>query len=181
MKKGDAERDAGPDETFLQRWSREKSRARTEAGTDGSGTAVQPDAQAEPGAASDAGPVEPVELPSIDDLGPDSDYSAFMAPEVDSGLRRLALRKLFQSPKFNVLDGLDDYCDDFTQFPPLGAIVTADMRHQLERAAKAAMERLERATEPDVPSDAQVRVGRSENSTTPAVEGPETDVDDELA
>ncbi len=178
MKKGEAGRDAAPDESFLQRWSREKARARTEAGTDAAGTAVDPGAQAEPGAATDA---EPVELPSIDDLGPDSDYSAFMAPDVDAGLRRIALRKLFQSPKFNVLDGLDDYCDDFTQFPPLGAIVTADMRHQLERAAKAAMERLERETEPEVPPDAATRIGRSENSSTPAVEGPKTDVDDEPA
>ena len=181
MKKGEAERDAASDESFLQRWSREKARARAEAGSDVARTAGQPAADAEPVAATDAAPAEPAELPSIDDLGPESDYSAFMAPEVDAGLRRLALRKLFRSPKFNVLDGLDDYCDDFTQFPPLGAIVTADMRHQLERAAKAAMDQLEHETEPDVQPDAPVRVGRGENSEPPAVEGPDTDADDELA
>ena len=75
-------------------------------------------------------------LPDIESLGPDSDYSAFLGPDVDASLRRAALRKLFHSPKFNVLDGLDDYCDDFTQFAPLAGIVTADMRHHLERAAR---------------------------------------------
>ncbi len=77
-----------------------------------------------------------ITLPDLESLGPDSDYSAFLGPDVDLSVRRVALRKLFHSPKFNVLDGLDDYCGDFTQFAPLAGIVTADMRHHLERAAR---------------------------------------------
>ena len=77
-----------------------------------------------------------VELPDLEQLDQDSDYSAFLTPGVDAALRKRALRKLFSSPKFNVFDGLDTYRDDFTSFPPLGDVVTADMRHHLERLAR---------------------------------------------
>jgi hypothetical protein len=60
------------------------------------------------------------------------------------------LRKLFSSPKFNVFDGLDTYRDDFTSFPPLGDIVTADMRHHLERLAKELVSRTQDAPPPAV-------------------------------
>lgn len=54
-------------------------------------------------------------LPDIDDLGPDSDYRAFMAPGVPAELQTRALRKLWRSkPVFSIIDGLDDYCEDYT-------------------------------------------------------------------
>lgn len=129
------------DEPFLQRWSRLKSAprdsaqpcSREEDASAPAGPAQAPAAVPQP--TTGAGAAE-VALPDLDTLGPDSDYSAFLAPGVDASLRRTALRKLFHSPKFNVLDGLDDYCDDFTQFAPLAGIVTADMRHQAERVAR---------------------------------------------
>ncbi|MBT8104152.1 MAG: DUF3306 domain-containing protein, partial [Woeseiaceae bacterium] len=95
------------------------------------------DAQAEmaapaDGAIADAGETTP-ELPPIESLGEDSDYRAFLADNVPADLQRKALRKLFQSPKFNVRDGLDDYDLDFTSPEPLGDIVTAEMRHRLRQ------------------------------------------------
>ena len=36
-------------------------------------------------------------------------------PNVDESLKRQALRKLFADPRFNVMDGLDVYIDDYTQ------------------------------------------------------------------
>lgn len=132
------------DEPFLERWSRRKAQAREEVDEE------PPAPEAEAGGEFAARPdevVPPVELPDIDSLTEDSDYSAFMAPGVDGSVRRRALRKLFSSPKFNIRDGLDDYCDDFTQWAPLGDIVTADMRYHLERAAKLA-EKLEEMTGP---------------------------------
>ncbi len=130
-----ADRDAG-DEPFLQRWSRLKSGTRDsgQSGTppdDTESLANLPQRQS----AQSAEPAA-VALPDLESLGPDSDYSAFLGPDVDVSLRRAALRKLFRSPKFNVCDGLDDYCGDFTQFAPLAGIVTADMRHHAERAAR---------------------------------------------
>ena len=139
---------AADDEPFLQRWSRRKREAgqgidEEKAPPPSSGAAEAATAPAEP-------PAVP-ELPDIDSLGQDSDYSAFMAPGVDGSLRRQALRKLFSSPKFNVCDGLDDYCEDFTRWTPLGDIVTADMRHHLERAARLAEQVQEAVGSPDGP------------------------------
>jgi hypothetical protein len=141
--------DAG-DESFLGRWSRLKTQAREreshpalepeEHGADEAPAGV---AQAPPDAAA---PV--VELPDLEQLDQDSDYSAFLSPGVDAALRKRALRKLFSSPKFNVFDGLDTYRDDFTSFPPLGDVVTADMRHHLERLAKELAARTEGAPPP---------------------------------
>jgi hypothetical protein len=132
----------GAEQPFLQRWSRLKSAARA-------GETAVPEPVAEPvtepavdSSGADARPA----LPDLELLDQDSDYSAFLAPEVDPLLKRLALRKLFRSPKFNVCDGLDDYCDDFTRFTPLGSTVTADMRHQLERAARQALAAVEQST-----------------------------------
>ena len=140
-------------EPFLERWSRRKVQARA-------GEAPPP----EPGgdaAREDAAPDQPSDvvvpaLPDLDTLDEGSDYSAFLGAGVDESLRRKALRRLFHSPKFNVCDGLDDYCDDFTRFEKLGSLVTADMRHQLERAA----ERLEQL------ADSRESRGRGEERST---------------
>lgn len=155
-----ADRDAA-DEPFLQRWSRLKSETR-----DTGRSAVQPDDTTPPAPAAEGQPTPPpsaedtgpaaITLPDLESLGPDSDYSAFLRPDVDISLRRAALRKLFRSPKFNVLDGLDDYCDDFAQFAPLAGIVTADMRHHVERAARELLA-AEDSKQPSPPADDQPR------------------------
>jgi ferredoxin len=54
---------------------------------------------------------------------------------------RLAeLRDLFRSARFNRMDELDVYAGDFRSFRDLGSIVTADMRHQMERQLRPADE-----------------------------------------
>jgi hypothetical protein len=159
-------------ESFLGRWARLKARAREREAASDSGAADTPsdespavqrgdvssretaatrpaDAPSHEEAVPAAGvpgsseATEPVQLPELDQLDQDSDYSAFLTPGVDADLRKRALRKLFHSPKFNVFDGLDTYRDDFTSFPPLGDVLTADMRHQLERAAEELVARAE--------------------------------------
>ena len=55
------------------------------------------------------------ELPEIDNLDKDSDYTPFLKDGVPSKLKRLALRKLWMSdPAFGFIDGLDDYAEDFS-------------------------------------------------------------------
>jgi hypothetical protein len=137
-------------EPFLERWSRRKVEVR-------SGVEVEPDPPSGDAARAeapeqDSQPQAAVELPDLDSLDADSDYSAFMAQGVDDVLQRKALRKLFASPKFNVLDGLDDYCGDYTQFEALGDIVTADMQYQIERVARAAAKALEEAGQGEQPA-----------------------------
>ena len=78
------------------------------------------------------------DMPPIESLDEDGDYSGFLSPGVSEGLRRRALRKLFTSAVFNVRDGLDDYDEDFTSFEALGDIVTSDMKHQAEVEAERA-------------------------------------------
>jgi hypothetical protein len=123
--------ESGEAEAFLERWSRRKVEARA-----GNAEAEEAPALERADADPPGEAAAPPPLPDLDSLDESSDYSAFLAPDVDDVLRRQALRKLFHSPKFNVCDGLDDYCEDFTTFDKLGDIVTADMRHQLERAAR---------------------------------------------
>jgi Protein of unknown function (DUF3306) len=54
------------------------------------------------------------ELPPIEALTFQSDYTAFMAKNVPEALRRAALRKLWQSdPVLANLDGLNDYDEDY--------------------------------------------------------------------
>lgn len=84
---------------------------------------------------------EPVELtdedmPALETLTADSDYSGFLSPKVSEELRKMALRKLFGLPMFNVRDGLDDYDDDFTKFEALGDIIPAEMKYRMEKEAE---------------------------------------------
>jgi hypothetical protein len=122
-----------------------------------------------------------VELPDLEQLDQDSDYSAFLTPGVDAALRKRALRKLFSSPKFNVFDGLDTYRDDFTNFPPLGDIVTADMRHHLERIARELAASTEDAPPLAPPAAAATANVAEEVQESPAAQPPErTEGDDDL-
>jgi hypothetical protein len=121
---------------FLERWSARKLRAREP---------VEPAAPAGPELRAPAADSEEAEegsfptdadMPPLESLGDRSDYSGFLSPGVSEALRRRALSKLFHSPRLNLVDGLDDYAEDFASFVPLGDIVTADMRHRMEQAAK---------------------------------------------
>ena len=77
------------------------------------------------------------DMPPLDSLDGDSDFSLFMSPGVSEQLRTLALRKLFHLPAFNVTDGLNDYDEDYTQFAGLGDVVTQEMKRMLKRELEA--------------------------------------------
>jgi len=54
-------------------------------------------------------------LPPVESLDKDSDFTPFLADGVPEDLARAALRKLWHSdPEFAVLDGLNDYDEDYT-------------------------------------------------------------------
>jgi hypothetical protein len=105
-----------PREGFLERWSRLKSEA----------VHAEPEPRQpieHPQAAS-----PPPELPPVDKLTLESDFSGFFHPKVDESLRRAALRKLFNEPHFNVMDGLDVYIDDYSKPDPIPAAMLAALR-----------------------------------------------------
>jgi Protein of unknown function (DUF3306) len=128
------ERDRG----FLARWSERKQIARQGAKL----PADPPIETTEPEAAKPSAeqPPEPVltdaDMPPLDSLDGRSDYSGFLSRGVSAALRRQALTQLFHSPHLNVTDGLDDFAEDYTAFQSMGDLITADMRHQAEVAAR---------------------------------------------
>ena len=137
-----------PGEPFLARFHRLKTEARREE--------VEPEPRDQPIGSTDLSTPnnavpEPAEaelsdadMPPIETLDAESDYSGFLSPGVSDALRQAALRKLFHGATFNVIDGLDDYAEDFTMFEALGDIVTADMRHQIEIEAEKRAAALEK-------------------------------------
>ena len=140
-------------EGLLSRWSRLKQEAAREAkkpeaeptGDEAVLAGGVIDTASDTASAESPSPPAPVltdeDMPPLDSLDSSSDYAGFMSPGVSEGLRKLALKKLFSAPTFNLRDGLDDYDDDFTSFEKLGDIVTSDMKHQLEMEARKKLER----------------------------------------
>ena len=123
-------------EGFFGRWSRLKTgehAQHTNQGRIDKDSAVNPSPQS--GEPPERHPTD-ADMPPIESLNKSSDYSGFMSPKVSEELRRLALRKLFQLPVFNIRDGLDDYDEDFRSFEVLKDVITADMRHQMERTVE---------------------------------------------
>lgn len=101
------------DDNFLRRWSRLKQEASTK--TEATG---KPAIAATPG-----------ELPPLASLSFESDFRGFMHAEVDQAMRRAALKKLFSDPRFNVMDGLDVYIDDYSRDDPIPPGMLAQLQH----------------------------------------------------
>lgn len=116
-----------PERFSLSRWSRRKLEAKTEGATQTALPASAPVAVPPSGAASSSAAVPAAELPSVDSLTFDSDFTAFLRPEVDEMLKRAALKQLFRDPRFNVMDGLDVYIDDYTKADPIPPDILKDM------------------------------------------------------
>jgi len=97
-------------ENFLGRWSRLK---------------LEQEEKAVPqkNAPSDT----PPDLPPLDKLTPDSEFSGFMHPKVQDALRRAALKKLFSDPHFNVPDPFEAYSGDWTGGEPIPAEMLATL------------------------------------------------------
>ena len=55
----------------------------------------------------------------MESLTIDSDFAPFLQPQVAESLKRQVLKKLFADPRFNVMDGLDVYIDDYTKSDPI--------------------------------------------------------------
>ena len=149
-------------ESFLERFNRRKLEARNKPTVaDTTPPDIADDVQRSPDddlQAEAATELTDADMPPLDTLDESSDYSGFLSEKVSETLRRAALRKLFHSSAFNVIDDMDDYAEDFTTFGALGDIVTSDMRHQVEVEARKRAEAVKQAmlegtdvddTEPD--------------------------------
>ena len=94
-------------EKFLSRWSRLKNESKD----------LPQEAEDTPA---------PV-LPPVDKLTPESDFTGFMHPKVDDALRRVALKKLFSDPHFNVPDPFEAYSGDWTGGEPISEEMLATL------------------------------------------------------
>jgi Protein of unknown function (DUF3306) len=111
-------------EAFLSRWSRLKR---------------------EPPAEKPAESPAPA-LPPVESLTPESDFTDFMHPKVKEELRRLALKKLFSDPHFNLPDPFEAYSGDWTGGEPITPELLATLNQArsvlfTEEEKKAADER----------------------------------------
>jgi hypothetical protein len=151
-----------PNERFLQRWSRLKTEP------------VAPELPAAPVAPAAAPVVDPPAAatapPTLADaaaLDAQSDYSAFVARGVDSAVRRLAMKKLFADPHFNLIDGLDIFMGDYNLPDPVSPAMLASLTHALNV--------LPRFDEPDDPADPDPALAQQAPSITteePAADPP---------
>jgi hypothetical protein len=106
------------DDHFLRRWSKRKHQ--TNRGEAPPPAAVAAQAQVPPSAPSaPLAEAPPAPLPDVESLTPESDFAPFMREGVPGDLKQRALKTLFQDPRFNVMDGLDVYIDDYSKPDPL--------------------------------------------------------------
>lgn len=124
-------------ETFLSRWSRRKVEGAVipEVAAPAAATPIVggenpskdgPSGVKTPGTPhqepmSPASPRDKPELPSIESLTPEADFSPFMGKDVDPSLRNQAMKKLFADPHygFDSMDKLDIYIDDYSKPDPI--------------------------------------------------------------
>jgi len=99
---------------FLRRWSRRKQAAEAQA-----------KAPAPKAASAEPAP----KLPSIDSLTFESDFKAFMHAKVEESVKRAALKKLFADPRFNVIDQMDIYIDDYTNLETIPQEMLEKLKH----------------------------------------------------
>ncbi len=110
-------------ESRFQRWSRHKAEARQQAQSSRpSAIAPNPTAEEQELVLNEALPeqelLEKYQLPAPDAITLGTDVTGFMRKEIPEYLRRKALRALWTSnPVLAVLDGLNDYDEDFSTVP----------------------------------------------------------------
>ncbi|MCW2244668.1 hypothetical protein M2352_000259 [Azospirillum fermentarium] len=163
----------GTPEPFLSRWSRLKRTGETtatapEPAPEPPAPLPEPDAAAQaPTAPQETAP--PPELPPVDSLTAESDFTPFLRAEVPEDLHRQALRRLWTSdPVYANDDGLKDYADDYSGlFSGSGAVRT------LYRAGQGFLDAVDEAAE-QAEKDAQKLQEAAENTEEP----PPTDMRD---
>ncbi len=120
------------EESFARRWSRRKAEERQDTADppDDVSTELAPTPKPAPAPAAPPAPAlpdeEPPDLPPVESLTAESDFTPFLRDKVPEALRKAALRKLWRSdPVLANLDGLNDYDEDFTGGSLGGIVATA--------------------------------------------------------
>ena len=132
---------------------------------------------------------DPPPLPTLDDvarLTHDSDFSPYVARDVDAGVRNAAMKKLFSDPHFNVMDGLDTYIDDYGKPDPIPLSMLRRMNQSavlglFDEEADAAAEGAAAGREASPDGAGPAAVAQSESpASPPAAPEPRADDDPDL-
>ena len=127
---------AQDNEAFLSRWSRLKREQAAE--------------EKKPVATETPAPV----LPPVDELTSASDFTGFMHPKVKDELRRVALKKLFSDPHFNIPDPFEPFSGDWT----VGEAISPEMLATLNQTRTLLMppeEEKEKLAQGELPKEVQ--------------------------
>ncbi len=179
--------ESGDGEPFLNRWARRKSVARTGGDADTAADESPVEEQeitdaAAAGEDSQAPELTDEDMPILDSIDENTDMSGFFSPKVTRAVKKAALKKFFHSPVFNIVDGLDDYDDDFRNFEALGDIITSDMRGMMEREAERAREAMAKdGQEGATPSPSDVRAAQDDDAEEKDRENEPSEIADEDA
>lgn len=115
---------------FFSRWSKRSAEKEVpqELASDESADQVVVTHHDEAGTAASMSDKVP-DMADVAALSHESDFSRFMAKDVDESVRRSAMKKLFSNPHFNVMDGLDIYIDDYGKADPLPSGMLESLTH----------------------------------------------------
>lgn len=164
-------------ESVLRRWSRRKQEATTTAVDENELKEAQSSLDTTASTETEAVPaLTDADMPPIDSLDENSDFSGFMSEGVSDELRNLALRKLFKTPAFNIRDGLDEYDEDYTFFEKLGDVVTCDMKHHIEMKEQKEREAL--ALDSELEAEAEVEAITEDDDLEAMERIEDEDIDD---
>jgi hypothetical protein len=125
---------------FLERWSRLKKAAETAPEVDLS---------------------DPEAL--LANLTADSDFAVFLRQEVDESVRRQAMKTLFADPRFNVMDGLDIYIDDYSIADP----IPEEMLAAMNQARGLLFDESPGEPDPETPAACDNLAGAGQNVPSP--------------
>jgi hypothetical protein len=114
-------------ESFFSRWSRRKTEARQEEQKPADAGDAENTQNTQPPAEKPQTP--PPTMQDVEKLTHSSDFSPFVARQVDEIIRRAAMKKLFTDPRFNIMDGLDVYIEDYNKFEPLTPEALVELNH----------------------------------------------------
>ena len=164
------------DKGFISRWSQRKRDAQ-ETLDPAEQASEKPPGDGAPGAGAldrevaDAGraeaPFDPADLPDIETLDKDSDFSVFMSEKVPDALRRRALRRLWRvDPSFAFLDGMNDYDEDYTD----AALVVEGLKTVYQVGKGMVV-----AEEPDEPADTDAQPSVAHDSAAREPSEPESE------
>jgi len=100
---------------------------------------------------TEAAPTPTLPPPTLDDvaaLDRESDFRRFVAADASPEVKNAAMRKLFSDPRFNVMDGLDTYIDDYGKPDP----IPASMLRQMVQSQALGLFAQEEKAAPDEPA-----------------------------